>query len=91
MDFHNSIMVLHDWIIKFHGWIIKIPNNYQILESNKWFMEFHNSIYDIYDSNHDDPYYDIMMIRFMISMIRIMMIHNSIWVMEHENSNYWAP
>ena len=55
MEFHNLIMILHDWIIKFHGWIIKVPNDYRIVEYNKWFMDSHNSIYDIYNSNHDDP------------------------------------
>ena len=48
MDFHNLIMVLHNWILKFYGWIIKVPNNYQIVDLNKWFMDSHNSIYDIY-------------------------------------------
>ena len=55
MDFHNLIMVLHNWNLKFHGWIIKVPNNYRIVEFNKWFMDSHNSIYDMYNLNHDDP------------------------------------
>ena len=55
MDFRNLIMVLHNWILKFHGWIIKVPDNYRIEEFNKWFMDSHNSMYDIYNSNHDDP------------------------------------
>ena len=63
MDFHNLIMFLHNWISKFYGWIIKVPNNYRIVDLNKWFMDSHNSIYDI------------------AYIIRIMMIHNSIWVM----------
>ena len=33
----------------------KVPNDYRIVEFNKCFMDSHNSIYDIYDSNHNDP------------------------------------
>ena len=54
MDFHNLFMVLHNWILKSHGWIIKVPNNYRIVEFNKWFMDSNNSIYNIYNSNNDD-------------------------------------
>ena len=51
----TDLLFLHNWILKFHGWIIKVPNDYRIMEFNKWFMDSHNSIYDIYNSNHDDP------------------------------------
>ena len=53
VDFHNLIMVLHNWILKFHGWIVKVPNNYR--EFNEWFIDSHNSIYDICSSNPVDP------------------------------------
>ena len=51
----TDLLFLHNWILKLHGWIIKVPNNYRIMEFNKWFMDSPNSIYDIYNSNHDDP------------------------------------
>ena len=82
MDFHNLIMVLHNWISKFHGWIIKVPNNYRIVEFNKWFMDFHNSIYDIYNSN---------VMNVIVSIIRSELWSLKILIIELHKSIYWDP
>ena len=82
MDFHNLIMGLRNWISKFHGWIIKVSNNYRIVEFNKWFMDSHNSIYDIYNSN---------VMNVIVSIIPSELWSLKILIIELHKSIYWDP